>query len=100
MGGVNVKLDIPILLTLERAREIVPDVDCSGRVYNKDEKEDIARFMVEGAEYQRDMMVEHIKTALLEEHPYSPQFTPDVIGRCMICGVKKAEHPEVSEVKP
>lgn len=27
------------------------------------------------------------------EHDYQPQFTPDVIGRCMICGVKKELHP-------
>ncbi|KKL72525.1 hypothetical protein LCGC14_2084060 [marine sediment metagenome] len=36
---------------------------------------------------------------MLEEHPYSPEYTPDVVGRCMLCGVKKAEHPEVSEDK-
>ena len=88
---------------LKRARELVPDTDCSGRVYGREEKEDIARFMIEGAEYQRDRMVEYMKhgyaTVVLKEHPYSPEYTPGVIGRCMFCGVKKAEHPEVSEDK-
>ncbi len=68
-GWSRCQLGIPILLTLERARELVPGTDCSDRVYSSEEKEDIARFMVQGAEYQRDRMVEYIKHGYATVHP-------------------------------
>lgn len=42
----------PRLLSLEDARKMVPAEDCGGRSYTKNESEDIARFMVLGAEIQ------------------------------------------------
>ncbi|KKN75293.1 hypothetical protein LCGC14_0381450 [marine sediment metagenome] len=44
----------PELLALDVARKHVPEKDCGGRYYTAIEREDIARFMVEGAEIQRD----------------------------------------------
>ena len=44
----------PPLVTLEKMRTVVPLEDCSGRKYPKWECEDIARYMVQGAEMQRD----------------------------------------------
>ncbi|KKN75311.1 hypothetical protein LCGC14_0381630 [marine sediment metagenome] len=36
---------------------------------------------------------------MIEEHNYQPQFTPDIIGRCMLCGVEKEEHLKVGDKK-
>lgn len=35
----------------------------------------------------------------VRKHEYSPQFTPDIVGRCMFCGIKKEEHPKVGDEK-
>ncbi len=47
--------DYDNLLSIKKARESVPDEDCSGHKYTEDEKEDIARFMQFGAEIQLTM---------------------------------------------
>ena len=46
------KPDYDNLLSIEKARESVPNEDCSGHKYSEDEKEDIARYMQFGAEIQ------------------------------------------------
>ncbi len=33
----------------------------------------------------------------MKEHNYQLQFTPDVVGICKVCGVKKEEHPSPCE---
>jgi len=43
------------LISRERAESVVPLVDCSGRKYGKDEREDLIRTIIDGAEIQRDM---------------------------------------------
>ena len=42
------------LITRARAEFAVPLEDCSGRKYSKDEREDIIRYLILGAEIQRD----------------------------------------------
>ena len=44
----------PDIITRERAEAAVPLHDCSGREYTKDEREDIIRYVIWGAEIQRD----------------------------------------------
>ena len=43
------------LVSRVRAESAVPLDDCSGRAYSIDEREDIIRYVLEGAEIQRDM---------------------------------------------
>lgn len=43
------------LISIARAESAVPLVDCSGRKYGKDEREDLIRTVIDGAEIQRDM---------------------------------------------
>lgn len=40
------------LMSRERAEGLVPLTDCSGREYGKDEREDIIRYVLLGAEMQ------------------------------------------------
>ena len=42
------------LISRARAESAVPSVDCSGRMYSKDECEDLIRTLIYGAEIQRD----------------------------------------------
>lgn len=42
------------IISRERAEQAVPSTDCSGRAYTPDEREDIIRYVMEGAEIQRD----------------------------------------------
>ena len=42
------------LISRKRAEEAVPLIDCSGRKYDEGEREDIIRYVQEGAELQRD----------------------------------------------
>ena len=42
------------LISREIAELSIPLQDCSGRNYNKDEREDIVRYFILGAETQRD----------------------------------------------
>ncbi len=42
------------VISRERAESAVPLVDCSGRVYPEDEREDLIRYVIYGAEIQRD----------------------------------------------
>ena len=42
------------LISRARAESAVPLEDCSGRKYGKDEREDLIRTIIEGAEVQRD----------------------------------------------
>lgn len=44
------------IISRERAENAVPLNDCSGRVYSKDEREDIIRYVISGAEIQRDKL--------------------------------------------
>jgi len=48
------KSSIPPIISRNRAEDAVPLKDCSGRVYSPDEREDIIRYVLEGAEIQRD----------------------------------------------
>lgn len=43
------------LIGRTRAEASVPLFDCSGRVYPNDEREDLIRYVLEGAEIQRDL---------------------------------------------
>lgn len=43
------------LISRERAESAVPLEDCSGRKYDKDEREDLIRTLIDGSEIQRDM---------------------------------------------
>lgn len=43
------------LLPLSRFRDAVPETDCSGRRFSDEEREDIARYMQQAAEIQRDV---------------------------------------------
>jgi len=45
----------PEIISRARAEEAVPLVDCSGRIYEADEREDIVRYVLLGAEIQRDI---------------------------------------------
>lgn len=42
------------LISRTRAESAVPLEDCGGREYGKDEREDIIRYLILGAEIQRD----------------------------------------------
>lgn len=42
------------LISRERAESAVSLVDCSRREYGKDEREDLIRYVILGAEIQRD----------------------------------------------
>ncbi len=42
------------MISRERAERTVPLVDCGGRVYGEDEREDLIRYVLCGAEIQRD----------------------------------------------
>lgn len=42
------------LISRERAELAVGTVDCSGRTFDPDEREDLIRYVLEGAEIQRD----------------------------------------------
>lgn len=48
------------LMYRERAERVVPTKDCSGRKYSADEREDMIRYVLEGAEIQRDMDAEYV----------------------------------------
>lgn len=43
------------LISRERAESAVGDTDCSERKYTPDEREDLVRTVIDGAEIQRDM---------------------------------------------
>ena len=51
----------PPVLTRKRAESAVPLTDCSGRKYTPDEWEDNVRYVILGAEIQRDADVEYYK---------------------------------------
>jgi hypothetical protein len=48
------------LISRKRAESAVPLVDCAGRKFNKDEREDLIRTVIDGAEIQRDMDFEEM----------------------------------------
>lgn len=52
----NWRMEESELISRERAEAAVPLVDCSNRAYSKDEREDIIRYVIEGAEIQRDTL--------------------------------------------
>ena len=60
--GNDVQDKLP-LVSRVRAESAVPLDDCSGRAYSIDEREDIIRFFLFGAEVQRDKDIEHYKKA-------------------------------------
>jgi len=45
--------DLPII-TRNRIQKAVPNCDCAGRKYPKEEREDLVRYMLLAAEIQRD----------------------------------------------
>jgi len=45
----------PPIISREQAEAAVPLKDCSGRTYSANEREDIIRYVLEGAEIQRDV---------------------------------------------
>lgn len=49
-------LDMP-LISKVRAKKAVPTYDCSGKKLTHNEREDIARYILEGAEIQRDTIL-------------------------------------------
>ncbi len=49
----------PQVITLEEMRKTIPPEDCSGRIYPEWEREDIARYMHQAAEMQRDRDIDH-----------------------------------------
>ncbi len=42
------------MISRERAEQAVPFMDCGGRLYGADEREDLIRYVLWGAEIQRD----------------------------------------------
>ena len=60
-----------LLISRERAESAVGLIDCSGRKYDKDEREDLIRTIIDGAEIQRDMDFE----VMLR------QYNPEEFGR-------------------
>ena len=49
----------PPIISREKAESAVPFTDCSGKVYSPDEREDIIRYFLLGAETQRDTEVDY-----------------------------------------
>jgi len=49
----------PSVIALEEMQKTVPPEDCSGRIYPEWEREDIARYMQQAAEMQRDRDIDY-----------------------------------------
>lgn len=53
--GCRIEIDGELpLISRERAKFSIPETDCSGRKYTPDEREDLVRTIIDGAETQRD----------------------------------------------
>ncbi len=49
----------PPIITKEKMLKSIPSEDCSGKIYLEWEKEDIARYMQQAAEMQRDRDIDY-----------------------------------------
>ena len=57
-----------MLINLEEARTFIPKYNDLKKLYNKTEKEDLARYLIDGAEIQRDNPINYYTLIELEKH--------------------------------
>ena len=73
------------LITRAKAESAVPLQDCSGRNYTKEEREDIIRYVIWGAEIQRDTDQEEYEN--LNKNGYIAEMKTPLIYLALFVGI-------------